>query len=450
MPLPHSRRPLGAALACLALAALAFPAAGSPQDGSGEPAAEEPAEPPAQDAARSAYGKLKRAELRHDRLVEKSGNDPSVRDLLIASARAHQRALVRFLEAFRKVDWDAWDVQKDADVLAAGLFVVGVNAMREDPATSARALEMLVSKLPGAAQAQRGRRMLPFVLASIGRLEQAEAAAGDTASREERGVRGELLELAGDIAGARGAVPAARKSYEAAADAFAAEAQAEADGGGEAPPDQDPPGRAGHRRGGDRSPEERAERLAAGFRVRAAHLAEPAPALPAATWIGGEPRAPREPSDRLALVVFLRGTHCGICRATLVDLVRRDAAYRDRGVDVIVLIRRGDEGVLVESAANTWDGQRIRLSTEEGFREHVAAFRERIGAAYPTGIVEGEASPYAQTSHTVWLVGRDGKVAAFLDTGAHHPTPDGPRMRHSRSRVYESALARLLDAKKAE
>jgi hypothetical protein len=398
------------AVACVLTTALAFPVIARSDDGE-QPAPEDaPAQDstPEQERARAAYAKLVRATKRHNNLAEKHGGDASMRDLLRATASAHEKATQQFVEAFAASDWNAWDPSKDGALLANGLMRVGSSAIFEDAAQALRAFELMVAKVPHAPETAMARVQLPFALTILGDFEKAAAAATDAATREGGRRGGVLFELVGDIACAAADVPRARTAYQRGAAMYAAAAaalDAEAEDpppteteGTEPDPGRSEPDQQARRRRRAAARAESMREQAEHLEVRGRYIGEIAPTLPPANWIGDAPRDPSESGERVALLFCMSGTRCSQCRATLAQLVREHAEHAGRGVDVIVLSKQADEGVLPGARRDAGRRPPLRFSAPSQYVEHLREVRELLGATFPIGVLEAARSRGSETA----------------------------------------------------
>jgi thiol-disulfide isomerase/thioredoxin len=325
---------------------------------------------------------------------------------LRSAQAAHGDAQARFREVFEGADWSALDAVRDREALGAGLMAVGVAATaRGDGRTAVRAYEAVLARLPGERFARSvSIRNLPEALLLAGDVARAEAQWAKHAADPEPAVAAEVQVSLGDLHAARGDLGAARAAWTKAAAAKVADGRRDPAAG----------------------PRQDAE-------ARLALVGHPAPGIEAKAWLGGEPTPLPALKGSVVLVDFW-ATWCRPCREYMPALDRLRAERGKEGLAVLGVTRAYAQGFLPRAGTKdpASDGRALRDLTGETFQDHLRAYREATGIAYPflTAAPADFDRWRIRAIPTLYLLDREGRVA-LVRTGSG----DGPLLRLALDRL---------------
>ncbi len=423
------------------LAALWMAAPSLAEEEGTEPVAADPkaapeAESKEQIEARSAFTWLKAAEEFRTKIAqsgrvlmeaarEGKGFDPQKRqDWIDASSKLRQvtgpvvkKAQEAFRAAFAKTAWDAWDAEKDAEILERGLDATARHELEHDPAKAVAALEHLLEHCPDARAASYAKSTwLPIALSSTGDFEHARKRMQELHDEaDEKDQPGMLMNI-GDAYAMEGKYQEALDTYAKAKAAIPAEITDR----------RDPRGR-----------------VARYLDLRTGLLGKPAPALGDGTWLGAERKTLASLKGQVVLLDFW-ATWCGPCLRGMPGLQKMHEHLGATGLNVIGVTREYKKrGVLPEVEAK--DGkpalprELYKGETMEAYIEHLSAFRTRQEITYPFAVVAGDviSKQYLVTGiPTMVVIDPDGTVGFIAVGGA-------------REKMLEVAIARRLNTLKS-
>ncbi len=366
----------------------------------------------AQDAARPGADDVRKAFAALQEAVAKAtpGKAPVSRD----AAMAAQAAQLGFRDAFGRSDWDAFDAEKDAELVQNGLVLFGTGSLESrDGAGAVRAFEALVTRFPTNDMAQGlGGALLPLAYGAAGELTKGVTRGTELAEKAGEQTKGGILVSVGDLLAASGDVQGALATWQAVLDG--------------APKNLDP---------------RKDPRAAAGAdaELRVSIVGKPVPELDSKAWLGGEPVALSALRGEVVVLDFW-ATWCPPCRAVMHDLNALHEQHRDAGLVVLGVTSAYPRGFLPRPGTTdpARDGESVQGLDAATFPAHLAQFRENVGVSYPfvTAKQEEIAAFGVRALPTLFVLDRDGKVA-FVKVGSG----DDSLVRHT--------VERLLAAKKS-
>jgi len=364
------------AVSCVFVAvARAFPDDGAPPPAPGS--AEESVKP-----VREAFAAVQES----TKAFQTAGRDMEKRK---AAGDAYSKARDAFANLFVGANWDAFDVEKDKELLTTGYSAAGGKAwsIDGDMKTARRVYEAFSKSFPK--QAEHLGYDLTDIDVATGDFAKAKetlakrAAEGDMQTKVAAGAQlGDVLAAEGDLAGAQ-------KAWEAAVAAVPADADAKKDRG--------------------------ALGMKASVEARLALVGKPAPDVDSKTWVGGDAK-PLSALKGNVVVVDFWATWCIWCRKAMPELSRLYDARKKDGLVVLGVTHVFPSGFMPKAGTNDpmHDGESMKVDADK-YVAHLEQFKTNLAIRYPFVVATDEEPKAFHLAGwpTLAVIGRDGTVAFY-------------------------------------